>query len=73
MEHLLSMHQLRTAILFWDTSSPVYRTLAESGSFGPIHQLLQSRLSIMGRCEGWPEAAIQELCWRPKAISPIDL
>lgn len=73
LESVLAWHGLKTAVMFWDPSSPVYRTLAESGRFGFLDALTQTHVAVLGRFRGFSDEEIERFCERPKVISPIDL
>jgi ribosomal protein S18 acetylase RimI-like enzyme len=73
LEHVLAIHQVRTAVMLWDKTSPVYQDLAAAGSLGLLNPLVETPLEIMGLIEGRPQNFIQELRRLPKMISAIDL
>ncbi len=73
MEAVLAFHKRKTAIMFWDKMSPVYKRLAGAGRFGFLNALTETPVEIMALFHGLKKDEISDFCRRPKVISPCDL
>lgn len=73
LESVVAQFRLKTALMFWDPMSPVYKGLTEAGSFGLLNALTQTPAEILGRFYGFTRVEIAEFCQRPKVISPTDI
>jgi hypothetical protein len=73
MEAVLAHHGRKTAMMFWDKESPVYRRLAGAGRFGALNSLTETPVEVLALFEHMSDKDISDFCRRPKVISPSDI
>ncbi len=73
LEAVLTHHHLKTAMMFWDKESPVFKQFSKAGSFGVLNALTETPVHILALFQGLGQAEIVEFRRRPKVISPIDI
>ena len=72
-EAVLAQHQRKTAMMFWDKTSPVFKELATVGSFGLLNALTETPVEVIARFQGFADSEIVDFSRHPKVISPIDI
>jgi GNAT superfamily N-acetyltransferase len=72
-EAVLAEHGLKTAMMFWDKGSPVYKEIAITGRFGLLNALTETPVHVMALFQGFENHEIDDFKQRPKVISPSDL
>ena len=73
LEAVLAHHHRKTAMMFWDKGSPVYRQLAATGPFGILNALTETPVEVLALFEGMSDQEIADFRRLPKVISPSDI
>ena len=66
LEAVLAHHQLKTAMMFWDKESPVYKQIATAGRFGLLNALTETPVHVMALFQGFDAQEIDDFKHRPK-------
>ena len=73
IQAVLIRHQLKTALVYFDKESAIYREFAAAGRFGLLNALTETPVQVMAYFHGFDENEIMAFGKRPKVISPNDL
>jgi len=71
-EAVLALHRRKTAMMFWDKTSPVFKEVAAAGPFGLLNALTETPAEIMALFQGFTDQEIADFARQPKVISPCD-
>jgi hypothetical protein len=73
LEGVLYQYQMKTAVLYIDHRSPIYRELRQSRQFGILHHLVRIKVNVCGFSENLSHQQFAELHNLPLAISAVDV
>jgi len=72
-EAVLAQHGLKTAMMFWDKESPVFKKFAAAGHLGILNALTETPVHIPALFQGFESYQVADFTSRPKVISPSDI